>query len=56
LEKELKIELNYVVLPERKSDQKFFVADITKAQNDFGWQPKVSKEDGVLRMLGWLKK
>ena len=56
LEKELKIELNYVVLPERKSDQKFFVADITKAQNDFGWQPKVSKEDGVLRMLEWLKK
>lgn len=55
LENELKIKLNYLNIPERKSDQKVFISDISRAHNDFGWQPNVSKEIGVLKMLNWLK-
>lgn len=55
LEKELQITLSYKVLPFRQSDQKLFVADISKATNDFNWIPQISKEDGVRKMLFWLK-
>ena len=55
LESKLGIEMSYRMLPWRESDQKVFVADITKARNIIGWEPKVSKEEGVCRMLEWLK-
>ena len=54
LEKQLGVRLEYTRLPFRKSDQKVFVADISKAAKFFGWKPAVSKEEGVRRMLGWL--
>tara|TARA_B110000037_G_C17124898_1_gene507612 strand:+ start:5647 stop:6693 length:1047 start_codon:yes stop_codon:yes gene_type:complete len=41
-------------LPRRKSDQDFFVADISKAQRILGWQPRVDCRTGVKRMLDWL--
>ena len=55
LEQELDIKLNYTKLPPRESDQKIFVADISKANSVFGWKPVISKEDGIRRMLDWVK-
>jgi len=55
LEKELKIKLNYKRLPPRESDQKFFVADITKVSKILGWKPKVDKLTGVRSAVEWIK-
>lgn len=55
LEKELNVKLNYKQLPPRESDQKSFIADITKAHDVFGWKPTVSKEEGLRKMIDWVK-
>lgn len=55
LEKELNVKLNFDNLPSRESDQKFFVADIAKAEKLIGWRPVVDKFSGIRRMLGWIK-
>lgn len=55
LEKKLDIKMEYKQLPWRESDQKVFVADIEKAKRIIGWDPKVSAEDGISRMLDWLR-
>jgi CDP-paratose 2-epimerase len=47
--------LVFDTLPVRKSDQRFFVADISKARRDFGWSPRISAVEGVSRMLGWVR-
>lgn len=54
LETELNIKMNYTKLPPRESDQKVFVANIKKAQDTFNWVPKVSKEEGIKKMLEWV--
>ncbi len=54
LEKELNVKLNFTKLPPRESDQKIFVADISRAKAFFNWQPEVSKEAGVSQMLKWI--
>ncbi|RBQ32727.1 CDP-paratose 2-epimerase [Arcobacter sp. FW59] len=56
LEKELDIKMKYTQLPPRESDQRVFVADITKAKELIGWEPKISKEDGIKQMIKWIKK
>lgn len=56
LEIKLDIKMEYRQLPWRESDQKVFVADIEKAKRIIGWEPKVSAEDGIVRMLDWLRK
>lgn len=48
-------ELNYIKLPVRESDQKVFVADITKIHTLIGWQPNVSAEIGIDKMFNWCK-
>ncbi|MFC1566309.1 SDR family NAD(P)-dependent oxidoreductase [bacterium] len=53
LEKELNIKLSYEKLPVRESDQKVFVADLTKVENLIGWHPKISREEGIKKMLQW---
>jgi CDP-paratose 2-epimerase len=53
LEEFTKTSLTYRRLPWRHSDQKFFVADITKAGRLLGWKPKLNKRRGVQRMLEW---
>ncbi len=52
----LGIKLNYIKLPWRLSDQKVFVADISKIKNDIGWESKVSAKDGIVRMIDWVSK
>ena len=55
LEKELGIELDYIHLPPRESDQKVFVADISKAKAFFDWEPKISSRDGLKKMIDWVR-
>ena len=53
LEEILDIELKYKELPPRQSDQKVFVADITKIKNKIGWEPKITAFEGVKKMIDW---
>lgn len=50
------VPLVYDRLPPRESDQKVFVADIAKANQFLGWQPKVSSREGVGRMMEWVSR
>jgi CDP-paratose 2-epimerase len=54
LEKELDIQMNYHQLPWRQSDQKVFVADVSKANRAFDWEPKIDKEMGIKKMINWV--
>jgi CDP-paratose 2-epimerase len=54
LEKISNIQLNYVKLPVRESDQRVFVANLTKAKQTLNWRPMVSAQDGVARMVEWV--
>ena len=51
----LDIKLEYTELPPRQSDQKVFVADITKINSKIGWEPKVTALEGVTKMVEWVK-
>jgi CDP-paratose 2-epimerase len=46
--------LKYTRLPVRKSDQKVFVADITKAKRLLNWEPQITTQEGVTRMMEWV--
>lgn len=50
----LRIKMRYKVLPPRQSDQKVFVADITKIHKKTGWMPQVSAREGVSAMVEWV--
>jgi len=56
LEEELDIKMTSTQLPPRESDQRVFVADISKAKELIGWEPKVSKEEGIRKMIEWVSK
>lgn len=51
----LGIKLEYVQIPPRQSDQKIFVADITKIKKRIDWEPKVSAVEGISKMIEWVK-
>ncbi len=53
LERRFDIEMRYVKLPPRISDQKVFVADITRIQKAVGWKPRVHIGEGIDRMIEW---
>ena len=48
------VKLNYTKIPFRESDQKVFVADITKAKDILGWEPEVVSSDGISQMIQWI--
>jgi len=54
LEKELNIQMQYRKLPPRESDQRVFVADITKAAKLIDWSPKIPKLEGIKKMIEWV--
>lgn len=54
LERIANTKLNYTKLPVRESDQRVFVADLAKAKQLLNWQPMVSAQDGVARMVEWV--
>lgn len=56
LERLLGVSLEYRQLPPRESDQRVFVADISKANRLLSWAPQVAPEEGVRSMLEWLEK
>jgi CDP-paratose 2-epimerase len=54
LEKELDIQLNYINLPARESDQRVFIANISKAKRCIGWEPTVGFDLGISQMINWV--
>jgi len=52
----LAVNIRYTRLPVRASDQKIFVADISKISSVTDWTPRVSARDGIVKMLNWVKK
>jgi len=38
----------------RPSDQKVFIADISKAKEDFSWEPKISAKEGIRKLFEWV--
>lgn len=55
LEDMLKIKMDYIKIPPRQSDQKIFVADISKIKDRIGWEPEISAEEGIREMVQWVK-
>lgn len=55
LNKILGIKMEYIQLPPRQSDQKVFVADVTKINERIGWRPEVTAVNGVSSMVDWVK-
>lgn len=55
LEQAADVKLNFIKLPVRESDQRVFVADISKVKELIKWQPEVSAQVGVKRMIEWVK-
>ena len=53
LEKELNVRLNPQELPWRANDQKYFVADNSKATRYLHWTPKMAKEQGIADAVAW---
>jgi CDP-paratose 2-epimerase len=49
----LDVKLNSRPLPWRANDQKYFVADNSKAARMLNWMPKKSKEEGIADALAW---
>ena len=54
LEQIANVKLCYTKLPVRESDQRVFVSDLTKAKQLLNWQPVVSAQEGVARMVEWV--
>jgi CDP-paratose 2-epimerase len=38
----------------RPGDQPIFVADIRKAEQELGWRPRITREEGVRRLYEWV--
>lgn len=41
--------------PGRKGDLRYFVCDSSKAKRDLNWKAKVSPEEGVTNLVGWIR-
>jgi CDP-paratose 2-epimerase len=48
------VKLHYTKLPVRESDQRVFVADLSKASRLLDWVPRISSREGVRRMFEWV--
>ncbi len=55
LEQIAKVKLRYTKLPVRESDQRVFVSDLAKVKRILNWQPMVSAQEGVARMVEWVR-
>jgi CDP-paratose 2-epimerase len=40
----------------RPADQKVFYCNISKAEKDFGWKPKVGLDQGLTELYAWTEK
>jgi CDP-paratose 2-epimerase len=41
--------------PDRHGDLRYFICDISKAQKELGWSPRIMPEEGIGRLLSWIK-
>ena len=48
------LEQRVTKLTDEAVDERNYVADISKANKDFGYEPRVSLEQGVKKMWEWL--
>lgn len=55
LEQDLGVTLRFTCLPWRQSDQKVFVADTKRAEQSFGWRPRVTAVEGIRQMIRWVQ-
>tara|TARA_R110000787_G_scaffold242588_1_gene348633 strand:+ start:1836 stop:2861 length:1026 start_codon:yes stop_codon:yes gene_type:complete len=55
LEKIAGIKLKYTNLPVRESDQRVFIADVSKVNRILKWKPEVSSYNGVNKMFNWIE-
>jgi CDP-paratose 2-epimerase len=39
----------------RPGDQRVFYADIRKAKQELGWEPRIGVEEGVQRLFEWVQ-
>lgn len=39
----------------RPGDQPIFVANVTKAREEFAWQPRVGVKEGITRLVAWVQ-
>ena len=53
LEHEIGVKMNPQELPWRANDQKYFVADNSKAGKYIDWAPRVNKEKGIADTIAW---
>jgi CDP-paratose 2-epimerase len=54
LEAKMDVRLRHTEIPWRASDQKVFIADVTRAEKEFNWRPMTSLEEGMDRMIAWI--
>lgn len=47
--------MRYICKPPRQSDQRVFVADISKAKRLLDWSPQVTARQGIEEMLSWIR-
>ena len=40
---------------DRFGDLRYFVSDISKAKRDLGWEPEVLPEEGIRKLIDWIK-
>jgi CDP-paratose 2-epimerase len=53
LEREIGVTMNPQELPWRANDQKYFVADNSKATRYINWAPQMNKENGISEAIAW---
>jgi len=52
LEKSLGIKPSEIAFDSwRRADQKVYISNTQKAKKDFGWEPKVGKEESIRKFL-----
>lgn len=54
LEKKMDVKIVLEKLSPRPSDQKIFIADISKIKTSLEWEPTIRKEIGITKMIEWL--
>ena len=54
LEQIANVKLRFTKLQVRESDQRVFVSDLDKSKQLLNWQPVVSAQEGVVRMVEWV--
>lgn len=49
-------EIPYTLEEERPGDQKVYISNIEKISKQLGWNPKISPQEGVNRLIEWTRK